>query len=139
MKLFGFLTWRRSVRDAGPATGKAARFSRAGEAIADGEVIQLRPSGVPSPNSAFAERVREFFASREAEGESIRQTAERVGRQARRFYNESEGAAPLSLDFVSARGAELGLRDRLILARFLMDRWGLRAEVGRLPGIEERP
>ena len=139
MKLLAFLTWRRSARDDGRATGKAARFSRAGEAVADGEVIPLRPTGVPSPNSAFAERVREFFASREAEGESIRETAERVGGQAKRFYHESDGTAPLSLDFVSARGAELGLRDRLILARFLMDRWGLRAEVGRLPGIEERP
>lgn len=139
MKLFAFLTGRTFGRGEGGSTGKDVRFSRAGEAVAYGDVVELRPTGLPSPNSAFSERVREFFASRAAEGESIRETAERVGRQAKRFYHESDGSAPLSLDFVFARGAELGFRDRLILARYLMDRWGLRAEVGRLPGLEERP
>lgn len=135
MRLPSWFTRRRS----GPAdmvtTGEAVRFS---QVAPEGAVVPFRPNGLPSPNSAFAERVREFFAAHEAEGDSIRSSAERAGRLPKRFYHESDGTAPLSLDFVDTRGAQLSLRNRLILARFLMDRWGLRAEVGRLPGLEER-
>lgn len=124
------LTGRTSVRNRDENTGSSARFSRP-----CGAVVPIRAaSGLPSPNSRAAERVREFLASRPAEV-SIVETAEAEGRDPKRFYQESDGSRPLSWDFVDRRGAALSLEDRLMLGRWLMDRWGLRVEVGPLPTL----
>lgn len=97
--------------------------------------MPLRASGLPSPNSAAAEQVRVFLASREHCGHSIKELAEGAGRDPKRYYAENEGERVLSWDFVDQKGRELALEDRLALGRFLMDRWGLRVDVGPLPRI----
>ena len=132
MNLRALLTGRRSGREAVPSTRKAAVFSRA-----CGEVVPIRLNGLPSPNSAAAELVRVFVKER-PKHLTIQQIAEREGRDAARFYRENEGSNALTWDWLDRAGAALSLEDRLALARFLMDRWGFRVEVGHLPGIEVR-
>lgn len=131
MKLLGWLTGETSGALPANATGNTARFSRS-----SGVVVPLRPNGLPSPNSAAAERIRSFLADRPAT-ETLKALAEREGREPRRFYNEAEGEAVLSWDSVDRRGAALSLEDRLILGRYLMDRWGLAVTVTRIPGLED--
>ena len=131
MKLLSFFTRRGSGRGAESSTGELIRFSRA-----CGEEVPRRRDGLPSPNSAAGERVRVFLASRESHGCSLKELADRAGRDPRRYYNELEGSAVLSWDLVDQKAGELSLENRLALGRFLMDRWGLRAEAGRVPPLE---
>lgn len=131
MKLLDWLTGRRSARAKAEHSGKDSRFSRA-----CGDVVPLRVTGLPSPNSKAAEQVRRFLVSREHVGRNLRALAVLAGRDPQRYYREHEGSAVLSWDLLDQKGGELGLEDRLVLGRFLMDRWGLRVEVGPLPGIE---
>ena len=127
--LLDFFTKRRSVVRASASTRNGPFFSRA-----CGEVVPIRGNGLPSPNSAAAELVR-FFVAEHIESGAIREIAQEEGRDPARFYRENEGANALSWDWVDRGGARLSLEDRLALGRFLMDRWGLRVEVGPLPGI----
>lgn len=135
MKRFvDWLTGRTSVRNRDENTGSSARFSRP-----CGAVVPIRAAtGLPSPNSRAAERVRSFLVLhfRGAIGD----IADSQGREPSRFYREHEGANALSWDWVDRAGAQLPLAERLALGRFLMDRWGLRCEVGNvdIPGLEEK-
>lgn len=130
MNLFALFTRERSGRQEDESTGEDARFSRA-----CGAEVPRRPTGLPSPNSAAGEQVRVFLAGREHCGHSIKELAEGAGRDPKRYYAENEGERVLSWDFVDQKGKELALEDRLALGRFLMDRWGLRVDVGPLPRI----
>lgn len=129
-RLGNWFTKRTSVPVVAPATGKVVSFSRA-----CGATVPVRPNGLPSPNSAAAELVREFLGRRPS-ATTLKDLAEDFGREPRRFYNEAEGEAVLSWDSVDRRGAALSLEDRLILGRFLMDRWGLSVTVGPIPRLE---
>lgn len=130
--LVRWFTPRRSAAQAGAATGTSALFSRA---VGEGE-RDLRPNGLPCPNSKAAERVRRFLVE-ERMGAKLCDLAEEEGWKARRFYAESQGESPLSWDFVDKIGGRLPLAERLALARFLVVRWGLKAEVGPLPSLED--
>lgn len=130
MKLLAWLTGRTSFRADDPATGNVVRFSRVGA------VVPLRPNGLPSPNSAAAELVRAFLEPRVSGGGNLKSIAMELGREPRRIYNEAEGESILSWDIVDRAGAHLTLEDRLILGRFLMDRWGLAVTVGPIPRLE---
>ncbi len=132
MKLFAFLTRGRSGREQAASTRNDAVFSRG-----CGEVVPIRANGLPSPNSAAAELVRLYVHDRIDHG-LIGKIADEEGRDPARFYRENAGSNALSWDWLDRAGARLSLEERLALGRFLMDRWGLRAEVGRLPGIEAR-
>lgn len=129
--LASLFTRKTSSRPEDDGTGNTASFSRA-----CGAPGLFLPNGLISPNSAAGERVRIFLASRESCGHSIKELAEGAGREPKRYYGENEGSRVLSWDFVDQKGKELSLEDRLALGRFLMDRWGLRVEVGPVERLE---
>ncbi len=133
MKLFGLPTWGRSGLAKIASTGNEAVFSRA-----CGAEVPRRANGLPAPNSRAAEAVRVFLSQKLPFG-LIGKIADEEGRDSARFYREQEGSNALSWDWLDRAGSRLSLEDRLALGRFLMDRWGLRVEVGALPEIEVRP
>lgn len=141
MSVLDFLTRRRCAPDRGLRMGISTLFSRG---QAEGAVCTLsvmRHDGFPSANSRAAELVREFVVPRVSGGGGLKAVAVYLGREPKRIYHEAEGDVVLSWDFVDRAGSVMDLEDRLILARFLMDRWGLRAEAGPLPmvpGVEAR-
>lgn len=141
MKLLNFLTGRRCAADRPVRMGISAVFSRVQAAAAVRPAPVMKPDGFPSPNSRAAELVREFLVARVAGGGGLKELAVGLGREPKRIYHEAEGDTVLSWDFVDRAGGSMDFEARLILARFLMDRWGFRVEVGHLPGLpglEER-